>query len=49
MHDFPYLYSLRNCPFAMRARLAIYKSAQPVFIREVDLRDKPSAMLIRLP
>ena len=49
MHDFPYLYSLRNCPFAMRARLAIYKSAQPVFIREVDLRDKPSAMLIDSP
>ena len=49
MHDFPYLYSLRNCPFAMRARLAIYKSAQPVFIREVDLRNKPSAMVIDSP
>lgn len=45
MHDFPYLYSLRNCPFAMRARLAIYKSALPVAMREVDLRNKPSVML----
>lgn len=41
----PILYSLRNCPFAMRARIAIYKSQRPVVLREVNLKNKPSEMI----
>lgn len=41
----PILYSLRNCPFAMRARIAIYKSQQPIDLREVDLKNKPAQMI----
>ena len=39
------LYSFRRCPFAMRARAAIYFSKIKVELREVLLRDKPSEML----
>ncbi|GAC29600.1 glutathione S-transferase [Brumicola pallidula] len=42
----PILYSLRHCPFAMRARLAIFKSQQAVELRDVKLTNKPAAMLI---
>lgn len=42
----PVLYSLRNCPFAMRARLAIYKAQIPVELREVNLKNKPAEMLL---
>ncbi|MFT5669198.1 MAG: glutathione S-transferase [Glaciecola sp.] len=42
----PILYSLRHCPFAMRARLAIFKSKQAVELRDVKLTNKPAAMLI---
>jgi glutathione S-transferase len=41
----PILYSLRHCPFAMRARLAIFKSQLPVELRDVVLTNKPQAML----
>ncbi|WOH39076.1 glutathione S-transferase [Thalassotalea fonticola] len=41
----PVLYSLRNCPYAMRARLAIYKSKQPIELRDVVLTNKPKAMI----
>jgi len=41
----PILYSLRNCPFAMRARLAIYKAQLPVELRDVNLKDKPAEMI----
>lgn len=41
----PVLYSFRRCPYAMRARLAIWVSTQPCVLREVVLRDKPPAML----
>ncbi|GGI85734.1 glutathione S-transferase [Shewanella gelidii] len=41
----PILYSLKNCPYAMRARLAIYTSGNQVRLREVSLKNKPSAML----
>jgi len=41
----PILYSLQNCPYAMRARLALYKSGQEVAIREVKLKDKPQSLL----
>lgn len=41
----PVLYSLRNCPYAMRARIAIYKSKQSVELRDVVLDNKPAAMI----
>ena len=41
----PVLYSFRRCPYAMRARMTlIYSSINPE-LREVLLKDKPSAML----
>ena len=45
----PVLYSLRNCPYAMRARLAIYKSKQAVELRDVVLKDKPPEMIAASP
>lgn len=45
----PILYSLRHCPFAMRARLAIFKSKKPVELRDVKLTNKPLAMLEASP
>lgn len=41
----PILYTFRRCPYAIRARLAIGVSGVEVELREVDLRDKPQAML----
>jgi glutathione S-transferase len=41
----PILYSLRNCPYAMRARIGIFKAQQQVVIREVNLNNKPAQML----
>lgn len=41
----PILYSFRRCPYAMRARMALYASGQSVELREVVLRDKPAHML----
>ncbi len=38
---YPLLYSFRRCPYAMRARLALYGSGMEVELREVVLRDKP--------
>ena len=43
--DIPILYSFRRCPFAMRARAALYFSNVKVIIREVVLRNKPEQML----
>lgn len=45
----PVLYSLRNCPYAMRARLAIYASGQQVHIRDLVLSDKPAELLTASP
>jgi len=42
----PILYSFRRCPYAMRARLAIRYSNLQVELREVDLKNKPSQMLL---
>ena len=39
------LYSFRRCPYAMRARMALYASGLPYQHREVVLRDKPAALL----
>jgi glutathione S-transferase len=41
----PTFYSFRRCPYAMRARLALYASSQSVELREIVLRDKPAHML----
>ncbi|MGJ8693344.1 MAG: glutathione S-transferase [Thalassotalea sp.] len=45
----PILYSLRNCPYAMRARIAIFKSQQPVLLRDLVLSNKPQEMLDASP
>ena len=41
----PVLYSFRRCPFAMRARAALYYSNIKVILREVVLNNKPEAMI----
>ncbi|MDO9168745.1 MAG: glutathione S-transferase [Methylobacter sp.] len=45
----PIFYSFRRCPYAMRARLAIAITRVVVELREVELRDKPAAMLAVSP
>ncbi|NRA59942.1 MAG: glutathione S-transferase [Psychrobium sp.] len=45
----PILYSLRNCPFAMRARIAVYKSQYKVILRDIVLSNKPKEMLEASP
>ena len=45
----PILYSFRRCPYAMRARLALYASGVAVELREVSLRAKPASMLAASP
>lgn len=41
----PILYSFRRCPYAMRARMAIYQAQIKCELREVLLKDKPETML----
>jgi glutathione S-transferase len=41
----PVLWSFRRCPYAMRARLALQVAGIDVWLREVLLRDKPTAFL----
>ena len=48
-HNHPILYSFRRCPYAMRARLALYASGQAYELREVLLKDKPDEMLALSP
>ncbi len=43
------LYSVRRCPYAMRARLALLVSGTSVELREVALRRKPVAMIAASP
>jgi len=45
----PVLYSLRNCPYAMRARVAIYYAKQKVALRDLVLSNKPDEMLAASP
>lgn len=47
--DLPILYSFRRCPYAIRARLAIFSSCYQCQLREVILRDKPAAMIEASP
>ncbi|MEI8570660.1 glutathione S-transferase [Methylomonas sp. LW13] len=46
---YPILYSFRRCPYAMRARLAIAVSGVSVALREIELSNKPEAMLAISP
>lgn len=39
------LYSFRRCPYAMRARMGLYKAGLPVELREIELKNKPDEML----
>ena len=45
----PILYSFRRCPYAMRARLALYYAQSQVELREIVLKNKPQAMLDASP
>jgi len=45
----PVLYSFRRCPYAMRARLALYVSGLAIELREVSLSNKPESMLAASP
>ncbi|MDN2664949.1 glutathione S-transferase [Psychromonas sp. 14N.309.X.WAT.B.A12] len=45
LSNLPVLYSLQHCPYAMRARIAIFKSQQPILIRAIKLNNKPPEML----
>lgn len=49
MNTNPVLYSFRRCPYAMRARLALFACEQVVELREIILRDKPPSMLEASP
>ena len=41
----PIFYSFKRCPYAMRARMALYLSKTVVELREVSLKNKPQPML----
>ena len=45
----PILYSFRRCPWAMRARVALHNAGVQCELREVDLKDKPCALLEASP
>ena len=45
MNTTPILYSFRRCPYAIRARLAIYSAGIELELREVLLRDKAPKFL----
>ncbi|WP_459681295.1 glutathione S-transferase [Vibrio comitans] len=49
MKNVPILYSLQHCPYAIRARTALIKAKQPVFIRAIKLDNKPQEMLLASP
>jgi len=43
--NLPILYSFRRCPYAIRARYALAHKNITYILREVDLKNKPEAML----
>ena len=49
MATMPILYSFRRCPFAIRARMALFYSGCCVELREVLLKDKPASLLAYSP
>ncbi len=46
MEKIPVLYSFRRCPYAMRARMALYQAKIKCELREVILKDKPESLLL---
>lgn len=49
MTALPILYSFRRCPYAMRARMALFASGQRCEIREVKLSAKPLELAAASP
>jgi len=47
--NLPIFYSFRRCPYAMRARAAIFVSGINVELREIELFDKPEELLAASP
>ena len=45
MRTLPLLLSYRRCPYAIRARLALWQAGVTVQVHEVSLRDKPAELL----
>ena len=45
----PILYTFRRCPYAMRARMALFSGVDNFILREIVLRDKPLEMLLKSP
>ena len=45
MPSLPILYSLRQCPYAMRARMGLLLAKQQVILREVIMKNKPTEMI----
>ncbi|MFT4926940.1 MAG: glutathione S-transferase [Phenylobacterium sp.] len=43
------LYSLHQCPYAMRARMGILLAQQTVVLRDIVMKDKPAPMLAVSP
>lgn len=43
------LYSYRRCPYAMRARMALFACGIQCQVHEIDFKDKPAAMLAASP
>ncbi len=41
----PILYTLRQCPYAIRARLGLRLAEQEIDIRDISLKNKPTEML----
>lgn len=42
---YPILYSLRQCPYAMRARMGLLLAKQPVMLRDIVMKNIPAEML----
>lgn len=49
MSQAPILYSFRRCPYAMRARMALWVAGVTVTLREVKLAAKPPALIAASP
>lgn len=49
MTQAPTLYSFRRCPYAMRARMALWIAGETVELREVKLADKPPELIKASP
>ncbi|QDH34503.1 glutathione S-transferase [Porphyrobacter sp. YT40] len=49
MSAHPIIYSFRRCPYAMRARMALWVAGVTVELREVKLAAKPPALLAASP